>query len=228
MVSQLTTPRLVPGTRVPITYEDFWALDTPDGPKVEWVDGEAIVHMAVLTRHARQSGFSFNLLSGFARIFDLGEVFSDQLAMDIPSRPSVRLPDILFVSREHAALLKREGLFGAADILMEFVSEDSVARDYREKYLEYQRAGVAEYVIVDSRDGKHRFEFYRLNASGSYERVEPDAAGRYHSAVLPGFWIDPRWFWQEPLPIVEDLLFEIAGDAYADWLTSRRRAVLDK
>jgi Uma2 family endonuclease len=208
-----------------MTYEDFWALNSPDGPKVEWVDGEAIVHSAVLTRHARQSGFSFNLLSGFRRIFDLGEVLDDQLAMDVPARPSVRLPDILFVSHERAALLKREGLFGAADFLMEFVSEDSVTRDYREKYLEYQRTGVAEYVIVDSRDGKHRFEFHRLNASGSYERVEPDARGRYHSTALPGFWIDPNRLWQDPLPDVDAILVRIAGDAYVERILAIQRAI---
>jgi Uma2 family endonuclease len=222
MVSQIAPPRLVPGTRVPMTYDEFWALETPEGLKVEWVDGEAIVHMGVLTRHARQSGFSFNLLSGFVRIFDLGEVFYDQLAMDIPARPSVRLPDILFVSRARAALLKREGLFGAADLVMEFLSEDSITRDFREKYAEYQRAGVLEYVIVDSREGKRRFAFCRLNATGSYEEVQPDAQGRYHSVALPGFWLDPRWFWQEPLPIVERLLFEIAGDAYLTWLLKQR------
>jgi Uma2 family endonuclease len=228
MVSQIAPPRLVPGTRVPMTYEAFWALDTGGGPKVEWVDGEAIVHMTTLTRHARQTGFSFNLLSGFVRIFDLGEVFADQLGMDIPVRPSVRAPDILFVAREHAALLQRRGLFGAADLIMEFASQDSITRDYREKYEEYRRAGVREYIIVDSREGKHRFVFYRLDANGDYAEVTPDTEGRYHSSVLPGFWINPDWFWQEPLPIVEDVLFDIAGDAYTDWLMSRRRTTLNR
>jgi Uma2 family endonuclease len=228
MVSQIARPKLVPGTRVPMTYEEFWALDTSDGPKVEWVDGEAIVHMSVLTRHARQSGFSFNLLSGFVRVFDLGEVFYDGLGMDIPIRPAVRVPDILFVAREHADLLRRKGPFGAADLIMEFASEDSITRDYREKYEEYRRAGVREYIIVDSREGKHRFVFYRLDANRDYAEVTPDAEGRYHSSVLPGFWINPRWFWQVPLPIVEDVLFEIAGDAYTDWLMSRRRATLNR
>jgi Uma2 family endonuclease len=222
MVSQIAAPRLVPGTRVPMTYDEFWDLDTDGGPKVEWVAGEAIVHMTTLTRHARQNGFSFNLLSGFVRIFDLGEVFSDQLGMDIPVRPSVRAPDILFVAREHAALLQRRGLFAAADLIMEFASKDSITRDYREKYEEYRRAGVREYIIVDSREGKERFVFYRLDANGDYAEVPPDAEGRYHSSVLPGFWFNPNWFWQEPLPIVEQVLFEIAGDAYFAWLLKQR------
>jgi Uma2 family endonuclease len=205
-----------------MTYEEFWALDTGGGPKVEWVDGEAIVHMRALTRHARQTVFSVNLLSGFVRIFDLGEVFADQLGMDIPVRPSVRAPDVLCVARERAELLKRRGLFGAADLIMEFASQDSITRDYREKYEEYRRAGVREYIIVDSRDGKHRFVFYRLDANGDYAEVVPDEEGCYHSTVLPGFWFDPNWYWQEPLPIVEQVLFEIAGDAYFDWLLKQR------
>jgi len=32
------------------------------------------------------------------------------------------------------------------------------------------------------------------------------ADGRYHSSVVPGFWLDPNWLWQEPLPKVAPLL----------------------
>jgi hypothetical protein len=44
--------------------------------------------------------------------------------------------------------------------------------------------------------------------------VLPDAGGRYHSAVLPGFWIDPTWLREDPLPPVEDVMMEIAPDVY--------------
>ena len=228
MASKVATPPLIPGTRVPMTYEEYWNLGDLEHLRVEWVDGEAIVYMGALTRHVRMSGFSYRLLSGFVQIFDLGEVFGEHLAMDLPSRPSVRIPDVLVVLHEHADRIKRDGLFGAADFVMEWVSEDSVTRDRRDKRREYERAGIPEFVAPDSREGRYEFEFLRLDAHGHYQDVAPDAEGRYHSAVLPGFWIDPRWFWREPLPVVEDLLFEIAGDAYLEWLMSRRRAVQNR
>ena len=59
---------------------------------------------------------------------------------------------------------------------------------------------------------------------GLYQAIEPDVQGRYHSAVLPGFWLDPDWFRQDPLPDAEDLLFEMAPDAYWAWLLAKRQA----
>jgi hypothetical protein len=43
---------------------------------------------------------------------------------------------------------------------------------------------------------------------------------------LPGFWLDPNWFWQDSLPDAEDAMFAIAGRAYDEWLAAKRRAWL--
>jgi hypothetical protein len=60
--------------------------------------------------------------------------------------------------------------------------------------------GVAEYVRNESRLDRDEFRFDRRNEDGRFEQVVPDTEGRYHSMVLPGFWIDPRWFRQDELP----------------------------
>ncbi len=67
-----------------------------------------------------------------------------------------------------------------------------------------------EYWIIDPRPGRQRVDFYRLTAQGKYQAVLPDADGRYHAAALSGFWLDPAWLWQEPLPDPLDLLSGIA------------------
>jgi hypothetical protein len=41
---------------------------------------------------------------------------------------------------------------------------------------------------------------YQLADSGQYIAIASDAAGCYYSSVLPGFWLDPEWLKQEPLP----------------------------
>jgi hypothetical protein len=43
--------------------------------------------------------------------------------------------------------------------------------------------------------------------------VEPDAAGRIHSTVLPGFWLDPAWLTQDPLPTQLAVIQQIAPEA---------------
>jgi len=71
-----------------------------------------------------------------------------------------------------------------------------VARDWREKYLDYQAAGVREYWVIDPM--ARRVEAYAMDAQNQYERLEGQA-GRIASRVLPGFYLEPEWLWREEL-----------------------------
>jgi Uma2 family endonuclease len=75
-----------------------------------------------------------------------------------------------------------------------------VTRDREDKFYEYEAAGIPEYWIIDPRPNRRRAYFYQRDDHGHYQPVAPDAAGRYHSRVLPGFWLKPEWLWQEKLP----------------------------
>ena len=110
-------------------------------------------------------------------------------------------------------------LVGPADLVIEIVSDSSAARDRVDKFYEYERAGVREYWIFDPRTDKERVDFYRLTAQGKYQAVLPDADGRYHAAVLPGFWLHPDWLWQDPPPNAMVTLAAIAPQALRVTLT---------
>ena len=74
--------------------------------------------------------------------------------------------------------------------------------------------------IADARPGRHDFVYLRRDAAGHLQDVEPDAQGRYHSEVVPGFWIDPNWFWQDLTSYVKRLTLEIAPRVYRRYLAA--------
>jgi Uma2 family endonuclease len=197
--------------RLKMSYEEFLEWSGED-THAEWVDGEVIVFMPPKTIHQRIALFLSTLISLYARSLNLGEVLVAPFEMRLWIGRSSREPDILFVADEHLERLTPDRLEGPADLVVELVSESSVARDRADKFYEYQEAGVQEYWIIDPRPGKQRIDLYRLTPAGTYQAVLPDASGRYHATVLPGFWFDPEWLWQEPLPDPMFALNRIAPD----------------
>lgn len=99
-------------------------------------------------------------------------------------------------------------LEGPADLVVEIVSRDSVARDYDDKFSEYEEAGVQEYWIIDPRQSRKRASFFRLGADGRFETVTSED-GIYRSHVLTGFWLRLEWLWEMPASL--STLLEIVG-----------------
>jgi Uma2 family endonuclease len=217
MVQSATLPPLVRGVWYPMTWEEF--LDWCDEGQSEWVDGKGIAYVSNSTLHAGRVFFLARLLDLYVRVFDLGEVYVENVLLRLPARPSGRMPDVMVVRRE---AIRERWVEGTALFAAEFLSEDSVERDLVEKRAEFERAGIPEYPTIDARPGQRVFRYLRLDDAGRYQEVEPDDQGRYHSAVLPGFWLDPNWFWQDPLPNVERLMMRIAPEAYWRYLTRLR------
>jgi len=191
-------PEAAPPSRM--TFEEWLALDGDEGPLTEWVDGEVIVFEMPTELHQALAMFLARLFGDFLEIHPIGRAYFAPLPMRLRSRPSGREPDILFVRTEHLDRFVGGYLGGPADLVVEIVSDDSVTRDARDKRAEYAAAGIPEYWILDPRPLRRRAFFLQLDADGVYQEVPLDADGRYHSAVLPGLWLDPDWFWQDPLP----------------------------
>lgn len=108
---------------------------------------------------------------------------------------TVRVPDAAYFRPESLPRVFPTYSEGGADLVVEIVSLDSQARDRGEKFVEYEAAGVEEYWIVDPL--RRTADFYRLS-DGLYRPVLPDAEGRVHSSVLPGFFVAVDWLWNPP------------------------------
>jgi Uma2 family endonuclease len=149
MAQQVAAPPVLGGTRRKMSYEEWRAWDY-EGPKSEGVAGEAIVCMSTTVLHFRLMDFLLTQLGRFVSFRQLGEVFAETIEMHLGDRG--RLPDLMFVRADQLHRVSRTRLDGPADLVIELVSDDSVERDYEEKFEEYAAAGVTEYWIIDARD----------------------------------------------------------------------------
>jgi Uma2 family endonuclease len=185
--------------RFAMRYEEYLTR-FDDRTRTEWVNGEVIVSMPPFTQHQRIVTFLINLIALYVDFFKLGELLTAPFEMrHLPGFAS-REPDILFVAQENLHRLDEQRLEGPADLVIEVISRGTAHIDRVEKLREYEQSGVPEYWLLDPRPRQQRARFYQHTPSGSYQEAVLDHSGRYHSAVLAGFWLQPEWLWQQPLP----------------------------
>ncbi len=188
-----------------MTEEEFVAWCTED-MRAEWVDGEVIMMSPVNTDQDDLNGWLIFVMRGFIESRSLGVLHGPQVMVRFAKQRRRRVPDLLFVQESRRSIIRTNHLEGAPDLAVEIVSPESVARDWREKYLEYEAAGVREYWVIDP-TSEHA-EFYVLDNDGKYQRA-PVADGTFHSTVLPGFFLRLAWLWQATRPKVFDALKEL-------------------
>ncbi len=208
-------PNHTKSLRIPMSYEEYLEFDHTRS-LVEWVNGEAIIHMSPIDVHQDLAGFLFTLLSIYVRACTLGVVRIAPFEMrHLPGYAS-REPEVLFVRHDHPQRLTRHRIEGPANLIMEVISPDSVTRDNRDKFQEYAASGVAEYWVFDPCPRRQKARLVHLDAAGRYQVVPADGAGSYHSIVVPGFWLRPVWLWQQPLPDVRDVRDAMAPQILRD------------
>ncbi len=212
--------------RLPMSYDEFVARDT-GACQAEWVKGETTIFMPPTTIHQSLLSLLNTLLVLYTEMHSLGKVLTAPFEMrHLPGQAS-REPDILFIATANLHRLTANRLEGAADVVMEIVSPSSVIRDYHEKWLEYQHAGIGEYWIIEPRQDCTPIRCYQFSPQGYYIPTKPDDQGRYHSAAIRGFWLHPTWISQRPLPAAHTLLLKICGETYISYLIAQQQAAQD-
>jgi Uma2 family endonuclease len=197
-------PRPIPKGKM--SWDEFLQW-TDEDTHAEWVNGDVIMTMPSGMRHQDIKLFLVTLLRQYVRAKKLGIVLDAPFLMRMALKPSGREPDILYVQEKNRKRLHETYLDGPADLVVEIISPESIARDRGDKFVEYEQAQVREYWLIDP--VRTRAEFYVLDRKGQYRLVESDTQGRYYSQVVKGFWIKVDWLWQDPLPLEEDALKQI-------------------
>ena len=187
-----------------LTYEEF--LREYDGQYAEYVEGEIVKPMSVTQRHDDLTLFLQALLRLFVEAKKLGKIHGEpyQMKMVFGDKTKGREPDIFFVKTENLDRIGEQFFDGAADLVIEVISPESVIRDTQDKFEEYEAAGVKEYWIIDP--NRRTANFYNLDENSKYKLRYPSAEDKFESRVIEGLWIKTDWLWQKELPNLMDVL----------------------
>jgi len=182
------------------TYADY--LRWSDDERWELIDGVAYnMTPAPTRRHQKISGELFLQFGVFLQ-GKRCDVYHAPFDVRLPApgetdetTGTVVQPDLVVIC--DASKLDDRGCMGAPDLVVEILSPATAAKDMKEKFLLYERVGVAEYWIV------HPVEkvvsVYRRAPDGQYGRPAVYTAGdRIPVALLPELEIDLATVFGEP------------------------------
>ncbi len=164
----------------------------------EWVQGVILRLSPASMIHFALVSYLFMLLKAYFDLNPIGKVVGEPFVMRLETTDSFREPDLQIIFNDNPGKLTDTAMIGPADICIEVVSPESAPRDYGDKFVEYEKAGVREYWIFDPI--RQRCQFNRLDASGVYTPVAPDELGHYRTPLLPKLALRVPTLWQEELP----------------------------
>lgn len=203
---------VVPTRMSEAQFED-WVLANRN-VRAEWVEGEVQMMSPANFDHCEINLWLLRLLGDFVEAGGAGGVVGFDYMIRLRGGTLRRVPDVFYVAEQRKDLITRNYLDGPPDLAVEIVSSDSQSRDFREKYLEYEAAGVREYWIVDP--FSRHIEAYCLSqgeqagdaSGGKFVRID-EQDGRLASTVLDGLYLRNEWLWATPRPKVRDVLKEM-------------------
>ncbi len=164
----------------------------------EWVRGMVLRMSPASRRHDSLISYVRKLIEAYLDLNPIGAVVGEPFVLRLEATESFREPDLQVILNGNPGRLTDTAMVGPADICIEVVSPESVARDYGDKFAEYEKAGVREYWIIDPI--RQRCQFNRLNEAGVYAAIAADADSNYHTPLLPRLVVHVPTFWQENLP----------------------------
>ena len=150
-----------------MTFRQYFQLgEDPAGVRLELVNGEIAVSPSPTPNHGYTVIKLATLLETDASRRKLGQFFLD---LDtVLGNYDVRRPDILYFSKERVHLIGDDHLEHPPDLCIEVISPSSVKIDRRDKFKQYQSAGVTYYWIVDP--AERTFDAFQLKRK-KYVRV---------------------------------------------------------
>lgn len=175
-----------------------------DAEKVEFIDGEIVLHSPARNMHLIVQQHIQQLLLNHALIHNLGAVRGEKCLCVFPRNDYE--PDVVFFGQAKAATFTPHTMkFPVPDLAVEVLSESTEHRDRGVKFDDYAAHGVAEYWIVDPE--AEVVEQY-LNRDGRFEMNLKSGSGELTSPTLGGLTLPLKAFFdpQENLAALQAIV----------------------
>ncbi len=169
------------------TRRERFYEEMSDAQKVEFIDGEVVMHSPARNRHLTAKLNLTRLISTFVDQHGLGVVRDEKCLCVFPRNDYE--PDIVFFGPETASRFHSNTMkFPVPDFAVEVLSETTEHRDRGVKFEDYEAHGVQEYWIIDPTEGRETVEQYVLE-DGSFQLRLKSGSGEIASQVIPNFRI---------------------------------------
>ena len=128
------------------TFKDY--LKLPEGSPYQLIEGELIMSPSPNSYHQTISKNLEFILIGYTKANKSGIVLHAPIDVYIDEK-NVFQPDIIFISKENKSILRKKGIVGAPDLVIEILSVSTMGYDEIVKKNIYLEAGVKEYITVN-------------------------------------------------------------------------------
>jgi len=149
---------------VPLTALEIYRM-LPEGTRCEVVFNELIMSPSPSSFHQFLLSDLHVLLYTFLQENNIGKIIPAPFDVYLENYTSVVQPDLMIVLNKNLHRIKKDGLYGMPDIIIEILSRDK-AYDVKRKRALYEKAGVKEYFLIDPEN--KNTTLLTLNTSGGY------------------------------------------------------------
>jgi Uma2 family endonuclease len=139
----------------PITYTEFRAMEFSEAEEqtyvFELINGEIVAKNHPTATHQRVLRRLSSVFDAHVSDANMGEVFFAPFGVVLGETTDVQ-PDLFVILDANLPNLREDGFFGAPDLVVEIISPSSLKHDRNTKFKLYERTGVGEYWIVDTKN----------------------------------------------------------------------------
>ena len=206
MTANMIIQQLIHSPRLPMYVQTFQALlreeqkkrerfyeEMSEDQKVEFINGEVVVHSPVRLRHTIASKNVLALLDVFVQKHQLGFVGHEKMLISLTRNDYE--PDVVYFGPEKAQTFSLDQMkFPAPDFIVEVLSPSTESTDRGIKFQDYAAHGVTEYWILDP--DLEIVEQYALKGE-MYELLVKSKTGTLQSVAVPGLEIAVRALFNE-------------------------------